>query len=596
MTIPFGTWTIGLAGGEPPSRDLIGGKAWSVARMQALGLMVPPAFVITTRACAAYLGDGNLPRGLADEMAKGIAWLEAQTGRRFGGGPRPLLVSVRSGAPISMPGMMDTVLNLGSTDATEAALAAECGDPRFARDTHRRFIDLYARIVLKANEIDLLAEAEPALWRAEVAQATGGRVPEEVFEQLTGAVCAVFESWNSRRAKRYRQHHGIADSLGTAVTVQAMVFGNADARSGTGVLFSRNPLTGDPVPFGEYLPRAQGEDVVSGKFTPKPLSVLEASEGELHGELMAAARTLEQAGRDVQDIEFTVERGRLYLLQSRAAKLAPHAAVRIAVELVREGLIDEATALRRVTPEQVRIVLSPRLSERALQGARALARGEGASPGVGAGTVVTDSDEAERRAHAGEAVILARPTTSPEDIHGMIASRAVVTEQGGSTSHAAVVGRALGLPCVVGCGAGALAALTGKTVTVDGQKGQIFEGALAIEAPDEKDDELLAALAKWAAARARLRVLSPAEAEGLAVADLDTIAAAADPTQIGAALAALAGARGARGGAIASDEGVRAALAAGLDFIVAQPVLPPLLAAARAALDSGSTVLAKERA
>lgn len=596
MTIEFGTWTIGLDGGEPPVRDLIGGKAWSVARMQALGLNVPPAFVITTRACAAYLGNGSLPAGLEEELAAGIAWLEARTARRFGGGPSPLLVSVRSGAPISMPGMMDTVLNLGTNDATEAALALECGDARFARDTHRRFIDLYARIVLKANEIDLLVDAEPALWRAEVQEATGSTVPEAVFEQLRGAVCAVFESWNSRRARRYRQHHGIPDSLGTAVTVQAMVFGNADARSGTGVLFSRNPLTGDPAPFGEYLPRAQGEDVVSGKFTPKPLSVLQASEFRVHEALLAAARTLEKAARDVQDIEFTVERGRLFLLQSRAAKLAPHAAVRIAVDLVREGLIDEPAALLRVTPDQVRILLSPRLSERIVEGATVLASGEGASPGVGVGIVVSESDEVEHRARAGESIILARPTTSPEDIHGMIASRAVVTEQGGSTSHAAVVGRALGLPCVVGCGAGALAALAGTMVTVDGQKGRIYQGALPIEAPDERESDLLATLAKWAAARAGLRVLTPAEAAGTACADLDEIVAAADPAQIASVLAGLPGVRGARGGAIASDEGVRAAIAARLEFIVAQPVLPPLLAAARAALESGSDALAKERA
>ncbi len=596
MTVVFGTWTLGLDGKETPGRDLIGGKAWSVARMQALGLTVPPAFVVTTRACAAYLGGGALPDGLEAELASGIAWLEERTGRTFGAGPRPLLVSVRSGAPISMPGMMDTVLNLGTTDTTEAALAAECGDAKFARDTHRRFLDLYTRIVLKAGEIELDHTGDPAAWRAAIAKASGAGVPDAVHDQLRGAVRAVFESWNSRRAKRYRQHHGIADSLGTAVTVQAMVFGNADEQSGTGVLFSRNPLTGDPAPYGEYLPRAQGEDVVSGKFTPKPLTVLKDALPQAYDGLMKAAQALEKAGRDVQDIEFTVERGQLYLLQSRAAKLAPQAAVKIAVDLVRDGLIDETTALQRVTPDQLRIVLAPRLSEATRQKAKVLAAGEGASPGVGIGIVVGDSDEAERRVQAGEIVVLARPTTSPEDLHGMIASRAVVTEQGGSTSHAAVVGRALGLPCVVGCGAGALAALTGKTVTVDGQSGTVFDGALPIEAPDESGNDLLVTFATWAAARAKLRVISPAEAKGLAVADLDGNDAAADPEQIDAVVAGLKGARGAKGGAIASDEGVRAAIAAGLDFIVAQPVLPPLLAAARAALEPTQAAPEKERA
>jgi pyruvate,orthophosphate dikinase len=596
MTIEFGVWTLGLDGGDVPSRDLIGGKAWSVARMQALGLTVPPAFVVTTRACAAYLSGAALPDRLEDEIAAGIAWLEAQTQRRFGHGPRPLLVSVRSGAPISMPGMMDTVLNLGINDETEAALAAECNDPRFARDTHRRFLDLYAHIVLKAGELQLDVDGDPARWRAAVAGGAGAPVPESVVEQLRGAVRAVFESWNSRRARRYRQHHGIPDSLGTAVTVQAMVFGNVDDRSGAGVLFSRNPLTGEPTPYGEYLPRAQGEDVVSGKFTPRPLSVLEASLPEAHEGLLAAARRLEQAGRDVQDIEFTIERGRLYLLQSRGAKLAPHAAVRIAVDLVREGLIDEAAALQRVTPDQIRILLSPHLNEDTVSVAKLLVSGEGASPGVGIGVVVHDSDEAERRAHAGEAVILARPTTSPEDLHGMIAARAVVTERGGSTSHAAVVGRALGLPCVVGCGAGSLATLAGRTVSVDGRSGKVFDGALPIEAPDENDNELLATLAKWATLRARLRVIAPSAATGLNPIDLSANAAAADPAQIGAALAAFKGARGARGGAIASDDGVRAALAAGLEFIVADPVLPPLLAAARMAAEIAPKAEEKERA
>jgi pyruvate,orthophosphate dikinase len=480
-----------------------------------------------------------------------------------------------------MPGMMDTVLNLGINDETEAALAEECGDPLFARNTHRRFLDLYAHIVLKADSPVPGNGGDPAKWREAIRATTGIEVPHEPKAQLHGAVRAVFESWNSRRARRYRQHHDIPDDLGTAVTIQAMVFGNLDARSGTGVLFSRNPLTGAPAPYGEYLPRAQGEDVVSGKFTPKPLSALAHELPAAHASLLAAAQTLERAGRDVQDIEFTIERGQLFFLQSRAANLSPHAAARIAVDFVREGLVDEDAALRRITPDQVRILLAPHISPSALHSAHALASGEGASPGVGIGALVRDSDEAERRAQAGEAVILARPTTSPDDLHGMIASRAVVTELGGSTSHAAVVGRALGLPCVVGCGKGALEGLAGRTVTVDGRTGKVYDGALAIESSDESDHESLATLSAWAASRSPLRVLPPSAPEAQDAVDLTGNVAAADPTTIGEALKLIKGARGARGGAIASDEGVRGALAAGLEFIVADPVLPPLLAALR---------------
>ena len=595
MTIRFGEWTIGLNGEGAPARELIGGKAWSVARMQTLGLNVPPAVVVTTRACAAFLAGHATPPGLEDEIAAAIAWLEERTRRRFGVGSPPLLVSVRSGAPVSMPGMMDTVLNLGINDETEAALAAECGDPVFARNTHRRFLELYAHVVLKAHLPSLDDGGDPKAWRAAIGAATGAEVPKSAKEQLRGAVRAVFESWNSRRARRYRQHHGIPDDLGTAVTIQAMVFGNLDARSGTGVLFSRNPLTGEPTPYGEYLPRAQGEDVVSGKFTPEPLSALANELPEVHARLLAAAQTLERAGRDVQDIEFTIERGRLFFLQSRAAKLAPHAAARIAVDLVHEGLVDEDAALNRITPDQVRILLAPHISPSALKGAVTLAAGEGASPGVGIGILVRDSDEAERRAHAGEAVILARPTTSPDDLHGMIASRAVVTEQGGSTSHAAVVGRALGLPCVVGCGKGVLDELVGRLVTVDGRTGKVYNGAMAIEAPDESDHEALATLGGWAASRSPLRIVPPSAPEARDAVDLSENEAAADPTTIGDALKGLKGARGARGGVISSDEGVRAALAAGLEFIVADPVLPPLLAALRSKSESAAPSGANER-
>ncbi|MBL6616267.1 MAG: pyruvate, phosphate dikinase [Reyranella sp.] len=583
MTFSHCKWTLALDGSSLPDRALIGGKAWSLARMRGLGLQVPPAFVVTSRACIHFLQHGDFPPELKGELATGIGWLEAQAGRTFGRGPSALLVSVRSGAAISMPGMMDTVLNLGITDATEQALAQECGDAAFARDTHRRFLELYAGIVLKATLPELAHGAEPAAWRATVAGAAGAEVPGDALGQLHGAVRAVFDSWNSRRAKRYRQHHGIPDDLGTAVTVQAMVFGNMDERSGTGVLFTRNPLTGEREPYGEYLPRAQGEDVVSGKFTPRPLGAMDESVPHALVQLLDAARTLEEANGDIQDIEFTVERGKLYLLQARSAKRAPQAAVRAAVDMVREGRIDVDTALARVTPEQIRVLLSPRLAGDVADGATVLAHGEGACPGIGVGLVVTDADEAERHAAAGEAVVLVRPTTSPNDVHGMIAAKAVVTEQGGSTSHAAVVSRALGLPCVVGCGAVKLAQFAGRVVTVDGQTGNVYDGALRVFLPDEHGDERLSELARWAAERAPLKVLAPAHAPAEGVADLDRLPGAEDPERIGAVLAGLAGARGARGGAIASEAGVRAAIAAKLEFIVAEPVLPALLAAAQAA-------------
>ncbi len=576
MAFEPGPHTLAIDGSSLPDRQLIGGKAWSIARMRALGLSVPPAFVVTARACTAYLESGALPPGLEDELARGIEWLEAASDCRFGGGERPLLVSVRSGAAISMPGMMDTVLNLGITDATETALAGVSGDAAFARDTHRRFLDLYARIVLKAVIPDLDEHAAPADWRQLIEDAGGAPVPTDPRAQLRAAVQAVFESWNSRRARRYRQHHCIPDTLGTAVTVQAMVFGNLDDKSGTGVLFSRNPLTGEPTPYGEYLARAQGEDVVSGRYTPQPLSALGAQMPAVHTELLAAAATLERENGDVQDIEFTVQAGRLFLLQTRSAKRAPAAAVRFAVDMVSEGRIDETTALSRVTAEQVRTLLSPRLAVGAAAAADCVAKGEAACQGVGVGIVVTNTDEAERRALAGEAIVLARATTSPDDVHGMIACRAVVTEQGGTTSHAAVVSRALGVACVVGCGEGSVTALEGRLVTVDGASGCLYAGELPVVAPDENAEPSLAALIRWAEARAPLTVLADGGEDVLDLAGVD------GGEDIERLPALIAGHGCVRGGAIASDGGVRAALAAGVRSIVATPRLPVLLAALEA--------------
>ncbi|WP_221793077.1 pyruvate, phosphate dikinase [Aquisediminimonas sediminicola] len=566
-------WTVRLDGSCLPERSLIGGKAWSVARMRALDLPVPPAFVITTKACLAFLEHGDFPEGLAEEIDANLAWLNQETGRQFGSTERPFLLSVRSGAAISMPGMMDTVLNLGIDDVTEKALADETGMADFAHDTHRRFIELYASIVLK-TPVELEGHATAAEWRQQLADA-GGELPATARDCLTGAVRAVFESWNTRRARRYREHHNIAHDLGTAVTVQAMVFGNLDDRSGTGVLFSRNPLTGENLPYGEYLPRAQGEDVVSGKFTPLSLAAMHELDPEAHDQLLLASDRLERENRDIQDIEFTVQSGKLYLLQARSAKRAPDAAVRSAVEMVAEGMIDIDTALSRISPEQIKTLLLPRLVPGASDGAAVVARGEGACPGVATGVLVTDPDEAERRAEAGEHVILLRATTSPDDIHGMIAALAVVTEQGGSTSHAAVVSRALGRPCVVGTGAQA-GLKAGDVVTVDGEAGLVYAGALAVEIPDERADATLSRLVEWASERSKVRVVHPDEiAAGETYLDVDDHLAGGE---LDALPALLAGVSAAGGLMLANPDAARVAAAQGVKTIVTQPVLPALLA------------------
>ena len=465
-----------LDGTSELGRELLGGKAWGVNRMASLGLPVPPAFALTTRVCRHHLAGGErLAPAVWEAVRAGVSGLEARTGRRFGAGPRPLLVSVRSGAAHSMPGMMDTVLDLGMDDAVEAALAVEAGDAAWAADTRRRFREQYRAVV------------------------GGGRgdVPDDAEEQLRAAVCAVLDSWDSARAVAYRAHHGLRQDAGTAVTVQAMVFGNLDDRSGTGVLFTRDCRTGDPEPWGEWLPRAQGEDVVSGTRDPLPLADLARRLPEVHAELLASGARLEADARDVQDVEFTVQSGRLHLLQTRTARRAPRAAVRCAVALVDEGVVTRDEAVARVSPEQARLLLQPDRVDPP-PGAEPLARGLGACPGVATGVVVDDASTAEERAAAGEDVVLARPTTSPEDLRGLLAARAVVTETGGVTSHAAVVGRELGRPTVVGCGAGTLRVLFGRQVTVDGGSGCVWAGAPPTSRAGTALDADLRRLARWA--------------------------------------------------------------------------------------------------
>ena len=455
------------------TRDQVGGKAWSIQHMLSLGIPVPPAFVVTTAVCREYHDGGRvLPTGVLDEVTTAMADLERRTGRRFASDDRPLLVSVRSGAATSMPGMMDTILNLGMTVTIEHALAVETGDAEYAADTRRRFDEQFAKVV-------------------------GVEPPESPWTQLELAISAVLDSWHSKRALAYRQARGIPDDGGTAVTVQAMVFGNLDDRSGTGVLFSRDPLSGNPQPYGEWLARGQGEDVVSGRANAQHLDRLLESMPSVHRDLLAAADVLERHGRDVQDIEFTVQSGKLWLLQSRAAKRTPQAALRCAVRLQQEGLITRAEALNRVTVDHVRALQRPVLDPASVARAVPVASGKSASPGIATGVVVTDADQAEQLADDGESVILARPTTDPDDVAAMSASVAVLTELGGSTSHAAVVCREMAIPCVVGCGIDTVTALAGTVVTVDADNGTVHAGPLPVQPAVSSEDADMRTLESW---------------------------------------------------------------------------------------------------
>jgi pyruvate,orthophosphate dikinase len=453
--------------------EALGNKAHGINLMRGLGLPVPPAFCITTEVCAAFLaGDERALDLVWHAVLERLAWLERETSRTFGRGPRPLLLSVRSGAAQSMPGMLDTVLDLGINDAVHEALASHITQ-EFAADTRTRFDAMYRRVVLGGGFPD---------------------VPDDPVVQLRRAIEAVFASWNSPRASAYRAHHGIDGAGGTAVVIQAMVFGNLHRDSGTGVLFSRNPATGADEPFGEWLPGGQGEDVVAGTVDCLPLETLRSAQPEVYAELMAAAAELERVGRDVQDIEFTVEEGRLWLLQTRVAKRSPQAAVRLALLFHAAGVIDDAEAARRVTPGQVGALLSPSLQPETRITATVLAKGLPACPGVVSGTAYGDIDDALDAADRDEDVILVRTSTSPDDVAGMLAARAVVTELGGATSHAAVVSRELGRPAVVGCGAGVAAALDGRPITVDGGTGEVFDGVLPLTAWSERDSPDLIAL------------------------------------------------------------------------------------------------------
>jgi pyruvate, orthophosphate dikinase len=453
----------------PP--EILGHKGHGISMMIGNGLPVPPAFCITTEVGARYLAEPTVTiDAIWDDVLTGMRRLEAATSRTFGRGPHPLLVSVRSGAAVSMPGMMDTVLDLGVNDAVEEALAVE-GTVAFARDTRRRFTRWFQRIV------------------------SGDGTPTDPYLQLRAAIEAVFASWDSPRAVAYRAHHRLGDAGGTAAVVQAMVFGNINTNSGAGVVFSRNPMTGANAEFGEWLPAGQGDDVVSGTLDVQPITALRDRQPAVYNELISAARTLEGLASDVQEIEFTIQDGKLWLLQTRAAKRSAQAAVRLALQLRSAGLIDEAETLRRVTPGHVEVLLQPSLQPEKRLAATLLAKGLPAGPGVTSGRAYTEVNAAIEAADRGEDVILVRNHTSPDDIQGMLVARGVVTETGGVTSHAAVVSRELGRAAVVGCGHGVADALAGKLVTVDGNEGEVRDGRVQLSAWSEDDTPELRELA-----------------------------------------------------------------------------------------------------
>ncbi|CAH2601547.1 Pyruvate, phosphate dikinase [Rhodovastum atsumiense] len=537
--------------GRADMRNLLGGKGANLAEMASIGLPVPPGFTITTEVCTAFYDNNrNYPAELTDQVKAGLTHIEQAVGLTFGDRHRPLLVSVRSGARVSMPGMMDTVLNLGLNDATVEGLSEMSGDPRFAWDSYRRFIQMYGSVVLgvdhhrfeeiiEAAKHDRGVVEDTALtaqdwhrvvagYKDMVAAETGKPFPMDPAEQLWGAIGAVFGSWMNPRANTYRRLHDIPANWGTAVNVQAMVFGNMGNDCATGVCFTRDPSTGENVFYGEYLVNAQGEDVVAGIRTPQPMSQLRAKPGEVpmeeampqaYRELLDVRATLERHYKDMQDIEFTVQRNKLYMLQTRNGKRTAAASLRIAVEMANEGLIDRREAVLRVNPASLDQLLHPTLDPKAHR--TLLSKGLPASPGAACGIVVFSADEAESRAQKGEAVILVRVETSPEDIHGMHAARGILTTRGGMTSHAAVVARGMGRPCVAGAGgisvdygtqtltAGGRTVNAGEVITLDGATGEVFLGTVPMIEPKLSGD--FATLMQWADGFRRLKVRANAE-------------------------------------------------------------------------------------
>ncbi len=537
--------------GRADMRNLLGGKGANLAEMASIGLPVPPGFTLTTEVCTAYYDNNHAyPAELKAQTRAALARIEAAVGLTFGDQHKPLLVSVRSGARVSMPGMMDTVLNLGLNDTTVQGLATLSGDARFAWDSYRRFIQMYGGVVMGVDhhrfediiehtKLEAGVVEDTALTAQDwhrvvhaylemVKEETGKPFPLDPEEQLWGAIGAVFGSWMNPRANTYRKLHDIPATWGTAVNVQAMVFGNMGLDCATGVCFTRDPSNGENIFYGEYLVNAQGEDVVAGIRTPQPMAEAKAKPGETsmeramplaYGELMQVRATLERHYKDMQDIEFTVQQGKLYMLQTRNGKRTAAASLRIAVEMASEGLIDRNEAILRVNPSSLDQLLHPTLDPKAPR--HLLAKGLPASPGAASGAVVFSADEAEARAAKGEAVLLVRIETSPEDIHGMHAARGILTTRGGMTSHAAVVARGMGRPCVAGAGgisvdygaqtlsAGGKQVRAGDTITIDGATGEVFIGAVAMIEPQMSDE--FGTLMAWADAARRMKVRTNAE-------------------------------------------------------------------------------------
>src|SRR5205085_3444010 len=522
-------------------KDLLGGKGVGLAEMTALGIPVPAGFTITTDACRDYLRTKELPEGLEAEIDEHLAALEERTGKRFGDPTDPLLVSVRSGAAVSMPGMMDTILNLGLNDEAARGLARQTENARFANDSYRRLVQMYGEVVdgidahrfeqalteLKAGrgasqDVDLTAEDLAELietFKHLYRDRTGTDFPQDAREQLGRAVRAVFDSWETPRAQVYRRAHGIPDDLGTAVNVVQMVFGNKGDDSGTGVAFTRDPATGESGLYGEFLPNAQGEDVVAGIRTPKPLEQMRGAMPKAFEQLLDTMRRLEEHYRDVQDIEFTVEDGELYLLQTRSAKRTAAAAVKAAVAMVDEDLISREEAVARVDAAQLDQLLHPMLDPKAEF--EVAAKGLNASPGAASGEIVFDADTAEERGKAGESVILVRWETTPDDIHGLLQAAGILTAHGGMTSHAAVVARGMGKPCVAGCEDLSIdiAAKTarlgghdlseGDVLTIDGGTGRVIVGEVPLVPPQINED--FETILDWADDLRRLKVRANAD-------------------------------------------------------------------------------------
>ncbi|MFH1222750.1 MAG: pyruvate, phosphate dikinase, partial [Pseudomonadota bacterium] len=506
--------------GNPKDKNLFGGKGANLMDMTRIGLPVPAGFIITTEACNEYyINSGKISSGVIDEIRKAVLKLEKATGKKFGDAQNPLLVSVRSGARVSMPGMMDTVLNLGLNETTIKGLLNATGNERFVYDSYRRFIQMYSDVVMgmdgdalehiltdikKRKNVKLDTELTVSdlkelciLFKNEVKKTMGKGFPEDPHEQLTGAIEAVFRSWNNERANVYRKMHGYSDAWGTAVCVQSMVFGNMGNDCATGVAFTRNPSTGERKYYGEFLVNAQGEDVVAGIRTPQPINKASADGSGLksleelmpvvYKELIAVFELLEKHYRDMQDIEFTIEKNKLYMLQTRNGKRTAAAAVRIACDMMDEKLIDEKTALLRVAPEQIDQLLHPMLDPKSTK--RPITKGLPASPGAATGQIIFSAKDAEDWAGQGKKVILVRHETSPEDIKGMVAAQGILTALGGMTSHAAVVARGMGKCCVAGCGSmsitGKTMVISGKTfnegdvITLDGSSGNVYDGDVA---------------------------------------------------------------------------------------------------------------------